>query len=352
MPFEFRGQLNQLGLAQRCQTRLREKTIDRGKATDDCRRRRPKPAGVWDCVAAPNFQAGRADTGGLQPMLDGANHQMSGVEHQLPGALSLDLDDQPGIGCLDDDFVVETQCQPETVEARPRLALEAATTELASSPEASTRPTPTSRRRRRGRREPAKRLACRAARFGILEAVAGHRAHHGRPPRHPAVLDGLEQAPGDAGRRGRLDEDTLGTRHQVICGGESRSSVAVAALLSPTAAPNAHACCGQQPPTPAQQKFISDVHSEGLLGVDATSYAAPDGQVQIGNWPGLNVRDSNILYAGVAICNGLEVPSLNTFNYQKRIYWMLGEPIDPVGGYHPRIDRATRDYARTDLTPC
>ena len=50
-------------------------------------------------------------------MLDGANHQMAGVEHQLPGALSFDLDDQPGIGCLDDDFVVETQCQPETVEA-------------------------------------------------------------------------------------------------------------------------------------------------------------------------------------------------------------------------------------------
>jgi len=86
---------------------LREKTIDRGKAADDCRRRRPKPAGVWDCVAATNFQAGRADTGGLQPVLDGANHQMAGVEHQLSGALPFDLDDQPGIGCLDDDFVID-----------------------------------------------------------------------------------------------------------------------------------------------------------------------------------------------------------------------------------------------------
>ena len=121
MPFEFRRQLNQLGLAQRCQTRLCEKTIDRGKAADDCRGRRPKAAGVWDCVAAPHFQAGHADTGGLQPVLDGANHQMARVEHQLPGALSLDLDDQPGIGCLDDDFVVEAQCQPETVEARAQV---------------------------------------------------------------------------------------------------------------------------------------------------------------------------------------------------------------------------------------
>ena len=48
--------------------------------------------------------------------------------------------------------------------AQGRVVMEAATTELASSPEASTRPTPTSRRRRRGRREPAPQSACPAAR--------------------------------------------------------------------------------------------------------------------------------------------------------------------------------------------
>jgi len=128
------------------------------------------------------------------------------------------------------------------------------------------------------------------------------------------------------------------------------AAMPLAALLHPTTAPTAHACCeGQQPPTPAQLKFIADVHSEGLPGVDATTYIAPDGgQVQTGNWPGLNVRDSNILYAGVAICSALTVPALNTFDYWKRIYWMLGEPIDPVDGYHPRINQATQ-YARTDL---
>ena len=121
MPFEFRRQLNQLGLAQRCRTRLREKTIDRRKAADDRRRRRAETAGVRDGVATPHFQAGRADTGRLQPALDGANHQMAGAERQLPGALALDLDDQTGIGCLDDDFVVETQRQSDTVEARAEV---------------------------------------------------------------------------------------------------------------------------------------------------------------------------------------------------------------------------------------
>jgi len=126
------------------------------------------------------------------------------------------------------------------------------------------------------------------------------------------------------------------------------AALPLAALLHSTTVPSAHACCeGQQPPTPAQLKFIADVHSEGLPGVDATSVTSPDGPAQIGNWPGLNVRDSNILYAGVAICNALEVPSLNTSDYWKRIYWMLGEPIDPING-HPRIDQATQ-YARTDL---
>src|ERR1700760_519647 len=43
---------------------------------------------------------------------------------------------------------------------------------------------------------------------GILEPVAGHRTHHGRTPGHPAVVNGLEQS-GDAGRGCGLDEDAL-----------------------------------------------------------------------------------------------------------------------------------------------
>ena len=128
------------------------------------------------------------------------------------------------------------------------------------------------------------------------------------------------------------------------------AAVSLAAMLHPTTAPTAHACRGgQQPPTPAQLKFIADVHSEGLPGSDATSTTAPDGgQVEMGNWPGLSVRDSNILYAGIAICTALEVPSMNNPGYWKEISWMLGAPTYLTGGPHPRIDQATQ-YARTDL---
>jgi hypothetical protein len=123
----------------------------------------------------------------------------------------------------------------------------------------------------------------------------------------------------------------------------------LAALLHPITAPAAHACCGgAQPPTPAQRKFIADAHSEGLPGVDATSEVMPDGgKADVGDWPGLNVRDSNVLYAGVAICTALEVPSLDNAESWKRIYWLLGEPYD-VPGTHTKIIQATQ-YARTDL---
>ena len=52
-------------------------------------------------VAAADFQPGRADTSGPQPMLNGTNDEMAVVEHQLAGTLPVDLDDQTGIGCLD-----------------------------------------------------------------------------------------------------------------------------------------------------------------------------------------------------------------------------------------------------------
>lgn len=125
------------------------------------------------------------------------------------------------------------------------------------------------------------------------------------------------------------------------------TSVAIGLLLSPTivqAAPN--------PPTPNQQQFISDAHRLGLSGVDATEEISPQGyRLQIGNWPGLSVRDSNILYAGYAICSSLVGErGTNTLDYWRRIYWMLGEPIEPISGYHPKINDMTQS-ARVNLCP-
>jgi hypothetical protein len=54
-------------------------------------------------------------------MLNGTNDEMAVVEHKFAGTLPVDLDDQTGIGCLDDDFVVQTQRQPETVEPRTEV---------------------------------------------------------------------------------------------------------------------------------------------------------------------------------------------------------------------------------------
>jgi hypothetical protein len=126
--------------------------------------------------------------------------------------------------------------------------------------------------------------------------------------------------------------------------------VPLAALLHPSASPAAHACCeGQQPPNAAQLQFIADVHKVGLTGASATQEMSRDGPVQIGNWPGLNVGDSNILYAGVAICNSFNgPPDTHTFDYLKHIYFLLGEPIDPVDGPHPRISQVY-GYAKADL---
>jgi hypothetical protein len=72
-------------------------------------------------VAAAYFHSGCADTSGSQAVFDGTNDEMSGVEYQFTGALTFDLDNETGIGCLDDDFVVEAQRQPEAVEARTEV---------------------------------------------------------------------------------------------------------------------------------------------------------------------------------------------------------------------------------------
>jgi hypothetical protein len=132
------------------------------------------------------------------------------------------------------------------------------------------------------------------------------------------------------------------------------AALPLAALLHVTTAPSAHACCdGQRPPTPAQLQFIADAHRVGMPGVDATEYTSSEGYpVEIGNWPGLNVRDSNILYAGIAICTTFEVsPSnLNSDQLWSRkggIYFLLGSPV-ASNGYRPGINEVVQ-YARADL---
>lgn len=50
-------------------------------------------------------------------------------------------------------------------------------------------------------------------------------------------------------------------------------------------------------------------------GANAAQMMSQYGPVPIGNWPGFNVGDSNILLAGVAICNsfiGPQTPGLLT----------------------------------------
>lgn len=127
--------------------------------------------------------------------------------------------------------------------------------------------------------------------------------------------------------------------------------VVAASLFNPA---TAQACCngGPQPPTPAELEFIAEVRGAGLPGSPATRETTPYGyEVEIGNWPGLSARDSNILYAGYAICTGLHGPSsTNTFEYWKSIYSKLGEPVDAVDGYHPGIGQATNS-ARANLCP-
>lgn len=87
-----------------------------------------------DFVAAADDQSGRTVARGLQPGLDGAHHKMRRIERNLTRPLALNLQLQAGFSCLDDDFVVKAERKPQAVEARPRFALEAATTAVAVSP--------------------------------------------------------------------------------------------------------------------------------------------------------------------------------------------------------------------------
>ena len=52
---------------------------------------------------------------------DRSHHEMRRVEWNLPCALTLDLDVQPGFGCLHEDFVVQTQREAKAVEPGPEV---------------------------------------------------------------------------------------------------------------------------------------------------------------------------------------------------------------------------------------
>src|SRR5262249_41756868 len=47
--------------------------------------------------------------------------QMLGPQRYLARALPLDLHDQAGIGCLQHDLVVQTQCETDAVETRAKI---------------------------------------------------------------------------------------------------------------------------------------------------------------------------------------------------------------------------------------
>ena len=145
---------------------------------------------------------------------------------------------------------------PDCRNPGPRLALDAATTAVAVSPAGSdprhrspSRPVRAWRRTATGSTGTGVTVGMPLQRgVGILEAVAGHGAHHRRTPGDPTVLDRLEQAR-DAGRRRGLDEHPFGAGDQVVCrqdllvGGGQEAAVGLAAgPARPTSTTRASRC--------------------------------------------------------------------------------------------------------------
>src|SRR5690242_19045262 len=76
---------------------------------------------MWNLVAAAHDQAGRPIARGLQTGVDGAHHEMRRIERNLTRALAFNLQLQTEFSCLDDNFVVKTERQPQAVEARAEV---------------------------------------------------------------------------------------------------------------------------------------------------------------------------------------------------------------------------------------
>ena len=119
MSLELRGQLDQLD--RRAASSLLTRPL-RPRA----RRPRPTPTSrdPRECGMAlrhTTSRPGPADNRRLQPALDGPHDQMRRAQGNVLGALPLDPDRQPGIGCFDNDLVVQAQRQTQAVEARAEV---------------------------------------------------------------------------------------------------------------------------------------------------------------------------------------------------------------------------------------
>ncbi len=76
---------------------------------------------MWNRIATLHIQPAGAQTRGGQAALDRPHDQVLGGQRHLPGTLTLDLDDETGICCLNDDLVIQAQRQTEAVEARSEV---------------------------------------------------------------------------------------------------------------------------------------------------------------------------------------------------------------------------------------
>ena len=164
MPLELRGALDQLGFADigfepACATRpLTAASPPTTAAADE-----PSPRECGMALRQRTFRPATRDADGTQAVLDRAHDEMRRVQWYLTRALTLDLDDQAGFRCLDDDFVVEAQRETEAVEARardwrwtPRRRWSPSARQAGlGHRRSSVRPVRALRRRRPGRRGPA-----------------------------------------------------------------------------------------------------------------------------------------------------------------------------------------------------
>jgi hypothetical protein len=136
-------------------------------------------------------------------MFDRSHNQVRRIKANLAGAFTLHFDREAGFGCLNDDFVIQTQRQTQTVEAWPQIGTGGRDDGSGRQPGRQNlrhvldQPQLCNHRDGIDRHGRDGGHALQSG-VGVLEAVAGHRAHHRRALGNPAVLDRLEQA-GDAG---------------------------------------------------------------------------------------------------------------------------------------------------------
>lgn len=136
------------------------KTVGDRETADHRSRRGTEPPRMRNDVAAQHLYPSGMQTCRIEAAPDRPHHQVVGIQRDMPGALPFDIDDQPGIGCLDFDFVIQTQRETQAVE--PRAQIGAGRCDDGSGPQTGGQgvghvrsppvsPDPAPRRRRRGR---------------------------------------------------------------------------------------------------------------------------------------------------------------------------------------------------------